>query len=50
MWRTKNFRSEQEAMDWIESRDVQWNRIFVADVPFSIEWKPLRVLKFDEEE
>lgn len=50
MWRTKNFDSEQEAMDWIESHEVQWHRVFVADRPFSIEWKPLRVIQFDDED
>ena len=50
MWRTKNFDSEQEAMDWIEAHEVQWHRVFVMDRPFSIEWKPLRAIKFDDED
>lgn len=50
VWRTKHFDSEQEAMDWIESRDVRWNRIFVDARMFSIEWKSLRVIQFEEDE
>lgn len=50
MWRTKNFYSEAAAMKWIDSRDVEWRRIFVANKAFSIEWRPLRVITFDDED
>jgi|GEM_PF-2314701 len=45
MWKTKNFKSEVEAMKWIENRSIQWKQIFVENQPFSIEWKKLQPIR-----
>jgi hypothetical protein len=50
MWQTKHFKSEADAMKWIAKRDIQWTRIFVENQVFSIEWKPLKVIEFSEDD
>lgn len=49
MWEIKHFKSETEAMKWIDEHDVQWQCIFVENQPFSIEYKPLKIISFKED-
>ena len=44
-WQVKHFVSEKAAMDWINRRGCQWQRVFVANEPFSIEWRPLKEIR-----
>lgn len=44
MWYVKHFDSAEEARAWVESLPVQWERIFVENKAYSIEYRPLRAV------
>lgn len=50
MWQTEIFATREEMNAWLEERDgeIQYNEIFVNNA-YGVEWKPLRMIKFDDE-
>ena len=44
MWKTKCFKSREFGQQWISSRAVQWEEIFVNNAAFAITYRPLRVI------
>lgn len=44
MWKVRHFRSSDAAMAFIATRNIQWERIFVENKPYSIIYKPIRVI------
>lgn len=48
-WQIKTFRSRETFDKFIEKneRKIQWHTVFISNVPYAIEWKDMKVIKFD---
>lgn len=48
-WQIKTFRSRENMQKFLDrnAHKIQWREVFINSCPGAIEWKDLRVIKFD---
>ena len=46
MWQIKRFKTLEAGKAWIEAHGhkIQWNQVFIENVPFAVEYRKLRVI------
>jgi len=42
MWQIKKFKTYEKMIEFIETHKIQYNQVFINNVPFAIEYKKLR--------
>lgn len=45
MWKIKTFKTKEQMAAFVNSRQIQWQEVFINNVPYAIEYKEIKKLK-----